>query len=169
MSKAFKREEDLPDPLVTRRLPSSLPPGTKNYLTADGARRLREELERLIAVQHELAAAAENRSDARAELQALDHRIQCLRQSLQSAVIVHPPTQPEDRVRFGATVSVREPGGEESRYRIVGADETDVDRGWVSWLSPIAKALLNARTGERVRLRLPDGERVLEIIGVTYE
>ena len=82
---------------------------------------------------------------------------------------MNPPAPPHDQVRFGATVTVREPDGEESRYRIVGADETDIDRGWVSWLSPIAKALLNARLGERVRLRLPGGERELEITGITYE
>jgi transcription elongation factor GreB len=82
---------------------------------------------------------------------------------------VAPPTAPEDRVRFGATVMVRERSGEESCYRIVGVDETDVDRGWVSWLSPIAKALLNARLGDRVKMRLPAGEKELEITRVAYE
>ena len=167
MSKAFTREDDLPDPTPTRRSPSPLPPGGKNYLTPDGARRLRAELDRLVEVERPQAAATSG--DAREKLRALDERIQHLRQSLQTAFVVDPPVTAEDRVRFGATVTVREPDGEESRYRIVGLDEADADRDWVSWLSPIAKALLNARAGERVRLRLPRGERELEIIGIVYE
>lgn len=73
----------------------------------------------------------------------------------------------DQRVRFGATVTVREPDGGESSYRIVGVDETDLDRGWVSWLSPIAKALLNAEPGQRVRLKLPAGDVELEVTGVS--
>ena len=64
---------------------------------------------------------------------------------------------------------VRERNGEAARYRIVGVDETDIDRGWVSWLSPIAKALLNARLGQRVRFRFPSGEAELEIVDIRYE
>ena len=65
--------------------------------------------------------------------------------------------------------SVRETSGAESSYRIVGVDETDIDRNWVSWLSPIAKALLNARVGQRVRFKFPSGEAELEIVSVAYE
>ena len=82
---------------------------------------------------------------------------------------MHPPTGPDDRVRFGATVTVRELSGEVSRYRIVGVDETDIDRGWVSWLSPIGNALLNAQLGRRVRFRFPIGEKELEIASIIYE
>ncbi len=78
-----------------------------------------------------------------------------------------PPGVRDQRVRFGATVTVREPDGGESSYRIVGVDETDLDRGWVSWLSPIAKALLNAEPGQRVRLKLPGGDVELEVTGVS--
>jgi transcription elongation factor GreB len=72
-------------------------------------------------------------------------------------------------VRFGATVLVRRSDGEEDNYRIVGVDEIDLDRGWVSWLSPIAKALMNARVGEQVRFKFPSGEEQLEIVRVEYE
>jgi transcription elongation GreA/GreB family factor len=64
---------------------------------------------------------------------------------------------------------VRDSAGEESTYRIVGVAETDFDRGWVSWQSPVARALLNARRGERVRFRFPSGEEELEITAVSYE
>ena len=71
--------------------------------------------------------------------------------------------------RSGASVIVRGRAEEESVFRIVGVDETDIDRGWVSWLSPVAKALLNARVGDRVAFRFPTGEDVLEVVRITYE
>jgi len=101
--------------------------------------------------------------------QVLEQRVRHLEQNLQTAEIVEPPAAPWDQVRFGATVTVRDRAGNESQYRIVGVDETDIDRGWVSWLSPIARALLKARLRERVRFRFPAGEEELEIIGITYE
>lgn len=170
MSKAFTREsDDVPDRPVLPQPVSPLPPGAKNYLTPAGARRLREELERLVEVERPRLASSAEGSEAKRQIQALDQRIRHLQQSLQSAVVVEPPAEPEDRVRFGATVTVRDGGGHEEVYRIVGADETDIDRGWVSWVSPIAKALLNARVGERVRFKFPSGEDELEIVGVRYE
>ena len=71
-------------------------------------------------------------------------------------------------VRFGASVTVREADGSESRYRIVGADEVNLDRDWVSWMTPIARALLNARLGEKVRFRFPSGEKELEVVAINY-
>ena len=129
----------------------------------------REELNRLVQVDRVQAAASPRDVDAKRQLQMVDQRIHHLQQSLRSAVVVSPPVAPEDRVRFGATVAVRERGGAESRYRIVGVDETDVDRGCVSWLSPLAKALLNARLGQHVQFKLPSGEEELEIVEIAYE
>lgn len=107
--------------------------------------------------------------DARRQLQAVNERIEHLQQSLQTAVVAAPPATPDGLVRFGATVTVRNQRGEASRYRIVGIDEADIDRNWVSWLSPIAKALLNARVAQKVRIKLPGGEEQLEVVDVTYE
>ena len=170
MSKAFTREsDDLPEPPVSRRAAPALPPGVKNYLTPAGAQRLREELERLVQAERPQAAAALDAPDGRQRLQVLDQRIAQLRESLESAEIVPPPAGPVDRVRFGATVTVCDRTGVESRYRLVGVDETDIDRGWVSWRSPIARALLNARPGQRVQFCFPSGEEELEIMGIAYE
>ena len=72
-----------------------------------------------------------------------------------------------NEVRFGATVTVREKDGSEQNYRIVGLDETDLDRGWVSWLSPIARALLGARLGQCVKFSFPAGEKELLITAIT--
>lgn len=175
VSKAFTREsDDLPDPPAAARPSLALPPGAKNYLTPDGAQRLREELDRLVQVERpRLATEMKAQSSSgdtshQRPLQVLDQRIHFLQQSLESAVVVTPPGAPEDRVRFGATVTVRDRSGDESRYRIVGVDETDPDLGWVSWLSPIAKALLHARLGQRVRFKFPSGEKELEIVAITY-
>jgi transcription elongation factor GreB len=154
MSKAFTREDDQPEPEPPRRLTSVLPPGAKNYLTPDGATRLRTELETLTA----------------ARPQATNERIHELRRILESAVIVGPPSEDLDVVRFGATVAVLSlPDGETARYRVVGVDETDVARGWISWVSPVAKALLSRAVGDRVRAALPSGIKELEILEVTYE
>jgi len=170
MSKAFTREsDDLPDEPVVTRQRSPLPPGAKNYVTPEGARRLREELDQLVQVDRPRQAASPDNPETKRQLQVLDQRIYYLQRSLQSAVVVAPPSMPEAGVRFGASVTVRDRSGGESRYRIVGVDETDIDRGWVSWLSPIAKALLNARLGERVRFKVPSGEEELEIVSISYD
>jgi transcription elongation factor GreB len=169
VSKAFTREsDDVPELPVLPRQPSPLPLGAKNYLTREGAARLREELNRLVQVDRVQLAASQGDVEAKQQLQMVDQRIDRL-QSLRSAVVVSRPVAPEGRVRFGASVTVREYNGAESRYRIVGVDETDLDRGWISWVSPLAKALLNARIGQRVRFKLPSGEEELEIVGVAYE
>src|SRR5687767_11919162 len=120
MSKAFTREDDAPEEPILRPQRSSLPPGAKNYLTPVGARRLQEELDRLIQVERPRAVALIDVNDAKRELQILDQRISYLGQSLQSAEIVPPPAVSEDVVRFGATVSVRNKAGKKSQYRIVG-------------------------------------------------
>ncbi len=170
MSKAFTREsDDVPDSPAPLRQMSPLPAGAKNYMTPDGARRLREELDHLVHEERPRIAISTDDPNAKRQRQLLDQRILRLQQSLQSALVVPPPTPPEDRIRFGATVTVQERSGGESSYRIVGVDETDIDRGYVSWLSPIAKALLNARLGERVRFRFPSGEEELEITRIAYE
>ena len=170
VSKAFTREsDDAPELPIRPRRPSPLPPGARNYLTAGGAQGLREELNRLLNFERPPLAASAQDAEARRRLEPVDERIDHLQQSLSSAIVVNPPTVRDDQVRFGATVTVRNQRGEESCYRIVGVDETNIDRDWVSWLSPIAKALLNARVGQLVRIKLPGGEEQLEVVSVSYE
>ena len=166
MSKAFTREsDDLPEIPIRPLQSSALPPGSSNYLTRGGADRLRVELEDLRKKRAELPTNPQSSG----ELHALDQRIAYLQQSLQSAVVVEPPPLPWNVVRFGATVTLRELDGTHSTYRLVGVDETDLDRDWVSWCSPISRALLNRTIGERVRLRVPSGEREIEIDAIDYE
>lgn len=171
MSKAFLRESDSdlpPEPPPTAAL---LPAGAKNYLTPTGAQRLRNELARLVDVDRPGLAADPEDADSKRALQTVDQRIRYLRESLRTAEIVAPPPQADTDpvVRFGASVTVREPSGEISRYRLVGVDETEPEQGWISWTSPLAHALLNARPGDRVSFMAPGGARELEIIAVDYE
>lgn len=181
MSKAFTKEgdhEEEMDPLEGQKSPS----GTKNYITPGGAERLRSELHRLL---HEdrpelvktVAWAASNgdRSEngdyiyGKRRLREIDRRIRFLSKRLESIQIVDPAQQKGDRVLFGATVKVADEEGHEKTFRIVGIDEVNASQGHVSWISPIAKALLNAAVGDVVTLRTPKGEEELEILEVRYE
>lgn len=169
MSKAFLRESDSELPPEPTPSVALLPVGAKNYITPTGAQRLRNELARLVDVERPPLAANASDPDNKRELQSLDQRIRRLRESLLSAEIVEPPTEPDPVVRFGATVTVREPDGEVSRYRLVGVDEAEPEHGSISWNSPLAQALLNATQGDRVSFRAPGGPRELEILTVDYE
>ena len=169
MSRAFVRESDDRPELPIARQPSALPAGAKNYLTPDGAERLRRELRRAIEEERPALASASEDPEMKRRLLVLEQRIQQLEQSLQSAEIVAASVGPADVVRFGATVTVKRADGVEDNYRIVGVDEIDLDRGWVSWAAPIAKALLNAKLGERVRFRFPSGEEQLKIVRISYD
>jgi transcription elongation factor GreB len=170
MSRAFVRESDVPQLPELPALISPLPPGAKNYLTPGGAQRLRDELtQRLAHERPKLTAAPADDLDAKRELQVLNQRIRYLQESLRTADITEPPPPPHDVVRFGATVTVREKSGDEAQYRIVGVDETNLERNEVSWLAPIARALLNARLGDRVVFTTPRGANELELVAISYE
>ena len=169
MSKAFTRESD-DEPELPARVGqlAALPAGAKNYVTPSGLQQLREELARIVQQERPRVAALGDGPDVRAQLKSLDQYIQQLERSLETAVLVEPPPQPWTQVRFGATVAVRNAAGVESKYRLVGVDEVNLDLDWVSWCSPIARALLNRKIGDRVRFRAPGGEEVLEIIDISY-
>lgn len=165
MSKAFTKEsDDGPEPLGPVAA-SALPPGAKNYITPDGERRMRETLEHLRDVERP-ALAGRSDPDAREPLRQVDRRIQQLQAVLASVEVVPPPASGEGRVRFGSWVEVLEPDGATARYQIVGVEEVDFERGCVSWLSPLARALLNKRAGEACQVRRPDGPQTLRILRV---
>ena len=158
MSKAFTKEgegealEDLP-PV------DEWPAGVKNYLTPAGHVTLKREIDRL---------RESPRGDARKKLE-LEQRLQALLVRLEAAEVIDPAAQPRDVVRFGATVTVEGDDGGERRYRIVGVDEADPKRGWVSWRSPVARALTGRRVGEATTLHTPAGDEGLTITAIEYE
>lgn len=171
MSRAFVRESDEPKLPELPPLASPLPPGARNYMTPGGLERLQAELSRLAREERPaLVSAATRDLETKGKLQLLDQRIHYLEQSARTAEVVPPPEVAErDVVRFGATVTLREGNGAVTRYRIVGVDETDLDQNWISWLTPLARALLNSRLGERVTFKAPRGPQELEIVAIDYD
>jgi transcription elongation factor GreB len=153
VSKAFTKEsDDAPEePLEVDD--AALPPGVKNYVTPAG-------LESLRAAIEALRVAPEGRERAR--------RLAALERRLAAAEVVDPVAQTADRVLFGATVTLRGDGGRVRRYRIVGVDEADARRGWISWRSPIARALLDLRLGDEATLRTGAGEEELTVESISY-
>jgi transcription elongation factor GreB len=185
MSKAFTRENDNApeDEIGDDEEANPIPPGSKNYLTPLGWRRMRDELTWLVKTERpqvtsvvSWAAKLGDRSEnadyqyGKKRLREIDRRIRYLTKRLEAAEVVDPATREEtDQVFFGATVTYATRSGEEQTVRIVGIDETDLPRHYVSWISPVARALIKAREGDTVSLRTPGGDEELEILEVRYE
>jgi len=178
MSKAFVKEDAAEAEAAPERAPAA--PGGKNYITPEGFARLKGELKQLVEVERPevvrtVAWAASNgdRSEngdyiyGKRRLREIDRRVRFLIKRLEAAQIVQSSGRDTDQVFFGARVRLKAGEGEKT-VRIVGIDEVDPARGDVSWISPIAKALLKARAGEVVTLRTPAGEEKLEILDVEY-
>jgi transcription elongation factor GreB len=153
----------------------------KNYITPNGAERLKQELRQLRDLERPqvvktVAWAASNgdRSEnadyiyGKRRLREIDRRIEFLKGRLEKAEIVDPKLQKGDRVLFGATVVLETEEGVSKTLAIVGADEVDISKGHVSWLSPIGQAVLNAHKGQTVRVLLPQGEEEMEIKDIKY-
>jgi transcription elongation factor GreB len=183
MSKAFTKETDAADDLDDLEDASPIPPGAKNYMTPHGWRRMRDELSHLVKVERpevtsvvSWAARNGDRSEnadyqyGKKRLREIDRRIRYLTKRLENAEVVDPAVREEtDQVFFAATVTYANSAGEELTVRIVGLDETDHGRGYISWISPVARALIKAREGEAVQLVTPGGREELEILEVRYE
>lgn len=182
MSKAFTRESDADDEDEVDSGAPELPAGTRNYMTPAGYRRLREELMTLLDVERPkmvetVSWAAKNgdRSEngdylyGKKRLREIDRRIRFLTKRLEIAEVVDPSVHAgSDQVFFGATVTCVDDTGEESTVTIMGIDEVDTQRQQVSWISPMARALLKAREGDEVLLQTPAGTRRLEVLSVSY-
>lgn len=180
MSKAFTKETeddaDLPDAAP------AVPAGVKNYMTPRGHRELQNELHRLLRMERpnvvETVAWAAGNGDrsengdyiyGKRRLREIDRRIRFLTKRLENAEIVDPKRQlRRDQVFFGATVSYAAADGSETTVTIVGIDEADFARGQVSWISPIARALIKAREGDIVELRAPGGVEAIEVLAISY-
>jgi len=184
MSKAFTREDDAPeDDFDDGEEQNPIPPGSKNYMTPHGWRRMRDELTWLVKAERpevtsvvSWAAKLGDRSEnadyqyGKKRLREIDRRIRYLTKRLEAAEVVDPATREEtDQVFFGATVEYVNAAGETHVVRIVGLDEMDPSKNYVSWISPIARAFIKAREGDTVTLRTPGGEEQLEIVEVRYE
>ncbi len=180
MNKAFVKEtegdedDEFPE--------SPIPAGTNNYMTKRGHAQIRAEFEHLVKVERpeivkvvSWAAGNGDRSEngdyiyGKKRLREIDRRIRFLTKRLETAVIVDPEDQRDcDQVFFAATVTVCDADGIEATYQIVGIDEADAEHGRISWISPLARALMKAREGDTVRFDSPGGLRELDIVEIRY-
>ena len=180
MSKAFTKETET-EAEFDDELPA-LPAGLKNYITPDGFRRLEDEFAELLRserpkIVETVAWAAGNgdRSEngdyiyGKRRLREIDRRLRFLRKRMEIAEVVDPARQKNHaQVYFGATVTYLTGHGEEKTVRIVGIDEARSELHEISWISPVAKALLKATEGDSVEVRTPKGSERLEILKISY-
>jgi transcription elongation factor GreB len=149
MSRAFIKEDvDLPERSGRKRSASGLPPGATNYITARGAKRLRDELQELRASN------------------VVSEHVAELEQILASVHVVDPPDAPSNSVTFGATVTVKDKNGATETLTIVGVDELNFDRDAVSWISPLGKTLLAADMNHWIKL---DDGRPAKIVKIEFK
>jgi transcription elongation factor GreB len=183
MNKAFTREnDDADDDEDSPSLPA-LPAGTKNYITPAGYQRLKAEYLQLLneerpALVQTVSWAAGNgdRSEngdyiyGKKRLREIDRRLRFLAKRLENSQVIDPAQRGEcEQVFFGATVTVSHGDGIERTYSIVGVDEANASKGHISWVSPLARALLKAREDDTVKLPLPDGVEELVVVEVVYQ
>lgn len=173
MSKSPQEDDEEDNPL---------PQGQKNYMTPVGLEALRAEWRKLhhderprVVQVVSWAAGNGDRSEngdyiyGKKRLREIDRRIRYLLKRMDSAVVVDPAQQKHlDQIFFGATVAYARTDGSEHTVQIVGVDEANLDLGKISWLSPIARALLKARVGDEVRVHTPAGTEILEVLSIRY-
>ncbi len=178
MSKAFTKDTDSDD----EELESEVAVPVKNYMTPRGFAVLQEELRHLMRVERpkvvevvSWAAGNGDRSEngdyiyGKKRLREIDRRARYLTKSLETAIVVDPEQQKKrDQVFFGATVTYVRQDGVAHTVTLVGIDEAELSNGKISWISPIAKALLKARVGDAIDVRTPSGVDTLEIVSVRY-
>jgi transcription elongation factor GreB len=182
MNKAFVRETEGDDEEELE--PSlKLPAGTRNYITPAGHDRLKSELEHLVKRERphvveivSWAASNGDRSEngdyiyGKRRLREIDRRIRFLTKRLDVAEVIDPLRQGDnDRIFFGATVTIADMNGVANTYTIVGIDETDLSKGRISWISPLARALIKSREGDSIRFQSPVGVREIDILEVRYQ
>jgi transcription elongation factor GreB len=184
MSKAFTRENDNADDDDDElsALPA-IPAGTKNYMTPAGYRRLKDEYMHLLDVERPTtvqvvswAAGNGDRSEngdyiyGKRRLREIDRRLRFLAKRMENSEVIDPAQrQGCEQVFFGATVTVCHEDGVDRSYSIVGVDEANASKGHISWVSPLARALLKARVDDAVKLQLPHGVEEIVVVEVVYQ
>jgi transcription elongation factor GreB len=180
MSKAFTKETDAADDDVEEADP--LPSSAKNYVTPAGFAALQEEFRKLLHEERpkvvetvSWAAGNGDRSEngdyiyGKKRLREIDSRVRYLSKRIESAEVVDPERQKnQDQVFFGATVEYARKDETLHKVTIVGIDEADLAGGKISWLSPVARALMKAHVGDVIDFRTPSGPETLEVLSIAY-
>jgi len=183
VNKAFVKESDQDEDEELAASVPGLPPGTHNYMTRKGYEKLKAELDQLVREERPVlvetirwAASNGDRSEngdyiyGKKRLREIDRRIRFLIKRIENAEVVDPERQQDlEQVFFGATVSFCDLDTEEEQtWQIVGVDEADASQGRISWISPLARAVLKARVGDVVRFQSPAGIREIEVVEIRY-
>ena len=165
MSRGFVKEDDQEEiPLVPPR--ADLPAGTENFVTENGMKALLAEKENLLAQQEKLDASQEK--EYRIAFNHINAKLQLLNERIASAKIIDSSKLPQDEVHFGATVTFKNSEKKTQTFQIVGVDEANVSKGKISFTTPLAKALMLKKVGEKATLKLADRENIFEILEVKY-
>ena len=167
MSRGFVKEDDQEEvPIVPQR--AYLPEGVTNFVTPAGMNQLLAEKQMLENEKNNLNNASEN--EKRIELNYINAKLQLLNNRIAEARIVNLNEQPQNEIRFGATVTLKTEATENIQtFQIVGVDEADISKGKVSFISPIARVLINKKTGDKVTLKQAGKDIVFEIIDISYK
>lgn len=164
MSRGFVNEDDQEEiPMIPPR--ADLPAGLTNYVTQIGMNQLLAERDELTQERDNIDSS--NERERRITSNFINSKLNLLYDRIGSAKIVDLETQPKDEIRFGATVKLKI-GKTTQTYQIVGVDEADISKGKISFLSPIAKSLINKKVGENTILKLAKEERVFEVLDIMY-
>ena len=166
MSRGFVKEEDQEEiPIVPPR--ADLPNGIINYVTPIGMDELLLEKQTLMEELESVDSTSE--TEKRIATNHINAKLQLLQERISTAKIINLNDQPKDEIRFGASVSLREGTSKKiQQYQIVGVDEADISKGKISFISPIAKILINKKVGEKAILKLVNRERVFEVMNIEY-
>ncbi len=166
MSRGFVKEDDQEEiPMVPPR--SDLPAGVTNYVTQVGMNELLAEKQMLINEKENLNSANEN--EKRIALNHINAKLQLLNNRIIEARIINLKEQPQNEIRFGATITLKiEATGKFQTFQIVGVDEADISKGKISFLSPIARVLINKKIGDKAVLKRAREDVVFEIIDIAY-
>jgi transcription elongation factor GreB len=166
MSRGFIKEDDQEEvPIVPQR--SYLPEGVPNFVTPAGMDRLSAEKKMLIDERDNLTSTSEN--EKRIAVNFINAKLQLLNDRIAEARIINPKGQPQEEIRFGASVTLKNEGsGKIQIFQIVGVDEADIANGKISFISPLGKALINKKAGDKITLNRDRGETVFEIMEIDY-
>jgi transcription elongation factor GreB len=167
MSRGFVKEDDHEDiPMVPQR--AYLPEGVTNFVTPEGMNQLLAEKEILTEEKNNLNNASEN--ERRIASNYINAKLQLLNNRITEAKVVNLNDQPQKEIRFGAMVTLKNIGsGKIQAFQIVGVDEADISKGKVSFISPIARILINRKAGERAVLKQAGKDIVFEVIDISYK
>ncbi len=165
MSRGFVKEDDQEEiPIVPQR--AYLPEGVSNFVTPAGMEKLLEEKQMLLLEKVNLNSANEN--EKRIAVNYINAKLQLLNNRIAAARIVNPDEQPKNEIRFGASVTLKTEASIQI-FQIVGVDEADISTGKISFISPLAKLLINKKAGDRVILKRAGKDSVFEIMGIDYK